>query len=330
MRDGRTALLGRLATPETQSAASPFFFGSWSPSPGVMCTTETWQDSTVVRLARLSSFLVLGAMVGCVQLTGLVGYDFPEGADGSVDATGNDGTGNGPDATGDGGESKHPDARTDAADAETQATTDAADAPATTGADAADARPSPFLAGSVSITSAAVTLSDVGGTDWAHWGAASGPVFVDKSGGGGLITDSTEISGTSTVFTNSPRPMSWTGGTPTASSSNDTTGIYVNGIGNGFTFSAPADTTTRVLLVYCGAWGANASFVADLSDGSAASYSDSSVNAPQDTPTTATYTLTYSAASAGQQIHVKWVVVTNNNPPNKTPGNVTLEGAAMP
>jgi len=61
--------------------------------------------------------------------------------------------------------------------------------------------------------------------------------------------------------------------------------------------------------------------VAHLSDGSAADFVDTSFSS-----TTATYkpvyTLTYRAASAGQQLVVQWTQISGT-------GNVTIQGAAM-
>jgi hypothetical protein len=121
-------------------------------------------------------------------------------------------------------------------------------------------------------------------------------------------------------YNNDPRAMSWSDGTPTKSSTNNLNGLYIIGQGQGFSFTAPADTTQRTLVVHVGGWSSGGTLTAQLSDGSAASY----------TNTTATngnqydwnYTLTYNAASAGQTLTVTWKMSSGG-------GNVTLAAAAL-
>ena len=114
--------------------------------------------------------------------------------------------------------------------------------------------------------------------------------------------------------------MSWTGGTPTASSANNRNGVYIRNFGQGFSFTAPADTTVRTLVVHVGGWSSGGMLTAHLSDGSAADFTDiSSMVAGQ---YDRNYTLTYTAASAGQMLTVTWKLTTAN-------GNVTLNAAAL-
>jgi hypothetical protein len=68
--------------------------------------------------------------------------------------------------------------------------------------------------------------------------------------------------------------LSWTDGKPAISSTNNTNGLYISGIGNGFTFTAPADLATRRLTVHVGAWNSGGTLTAYLSDGSFADYID--------------------------------------------------------
>ena len=48
----------------------------------------------------------------------------------------------------------------------------------------------------------------------------------------------------------------------------------LEGVGNGFTFTAPADATLRTLIVHVGGWHSGGTLIAHLSDGSAADYTD--------------------------------------------------------
>ncbi len=53
---------------------------------------------------------------------------------------------------------------------------------------------------------------------------------------------------------------------------NNTHGFYINGAGNGFSFTAPADTSTRTLMVHVGGWNSGGTLTAHLSDSSATDF----------------------------------------------------------
>src|SRR6202011_5829779 len=95
----------------------------------------------------------------------------------------------------------------------------------------------------------------------------------------------------------------WTDGTPTASATNTTTGVYISGVNNGFQITAPADTTQRTLTVYVDAYHAQGKIVAHLSDASSPDYVDSTLNSVSNTMQGA-YTFIYKAASSGQTLSV--------------------------
>ena len=175
------------------------------------------------------------------------------------------------------------------------------------------------LSGFGTSSTSLVNLTSEGSADWEHWGDANlnrksgvtallGPYMVVGSGGGAI------------AYNDDPRPLSWTDGTPTASSSNNTDGLYEPGVGQGFSFPAPADTTTRTLIVHVGGWDSGGTLTAQLSDGSAANFTDvtTAVSGQYDR----NYTLTYSAAHAGAILTVNWVM-------NSGTGNVTLNAAAL-
>jgi uncharacterized protein YndB with AHSA1/START domain len=114
--------------------------------------------------------------------------------------------------------------------------------------------------------------------------------------------------------------MTWSDGTPTATGTNNVAGNYIAGVGNGFQISAPADTTTRTLLVYVGGWNSGARLSAHLSDGSAADFVNTAFSATGQYDVV--YTLTYRAASAGQQLVVQWTQASGT-------GNVTVQAVAL-
>jgi hypothetical protein len=172
-----------------------------------------------------------------------------------------------------------------------------------------------MLSGSVTASSATINLSAEGTIDWAHW-----PGYDHKASGGALISTYARVgSGAVYSYSNDPRILSWTGGTPTASGSNRA-GVFIPGIGNGFSISVPAGSTVRTLTVYVGGWISAGRFSAHLSDGSAMDYSNASLSGSGQY--NGVYTLTYKAASAGQQLTVRWLQSSGS-------GNVTLQGAAL-
>jgi hypothetical protein len=174
------------------------------------------------------------------------------------------------------------------------------------------------LQGSGTSATAAVSLTGEGTADWEHWGDAN---LSRKAGVTAQLSNYTVVGG-GTVFTynNDPRPLSWSDGNPTASSSNDTNGVYINGTGQGFSFTAPADLNPRTLLVHVGGWYSGGTLTAHLSDRSAADYTD--VTTTEISQYDRNYTLTYHAGGAGQTLTVAWNMSSGL-------GNVTLNAAAL-
>jgi len=177
------------------------------------------------------------------------------------------------------------------------------------------------LSGSVDSSTTSVNLSTQGTTDWAHWGTGGVPGLVRKSGGGSLISTYTVVgAGGVNSYSNDPRPMSWSGGTPTASASADAFGVYISNTGAGFSITVPADTTQRVVKVYVGGWNSAGSFTASLSDASATNYTNTTTASSSQYDRA--YTLTYKAASAGKLLTLSWVQSAGT-------GNVTLNAVAL-
>jgi hypothetical protein len=174
------------------------------------------------------------------------------------------------------------------------------------------------LSGLVNSSTAGVNLTTEGTTDWIHFGDSA---LMRKAAGNALISNYGIVgSGPAISYANDPGAISWTDGSPTASSSNNNDGLYINFVGNGFLFTAPADTAVRTLTVHVGGWFSGATLTAHLSDGSAPDYMDSTtpVNAQYDR----NYTFTYNSASAGQTLKLTWVDTSGG-------GNVTLNGVAL-
>jgi len=181
------------------------------------------------------------------------------------------------------------------------------------------------LSGSNAPPPTNINLSSGGTADWAHWGLSGPSSFNHKSGVTQQISNFTKIgTGQTQQYGNNPNFYSWTGGTPTSTATNTSTGIYVIGLNNGFQVTVPADTTARTLKMYVGLWAAGGRFEASLSDGSAPTYVDTSISNSAGT-TNAVYTLNYQAGSPGQTLTVKWYV----NAIFNQWSNVTLQGATL-
>jgi hypothetical protein len=174
------------------------------------------------------------------------------------------------------------------------------------------------LSGSGNSSTAAANLTAEGASDWVHWGDGA---LNRKTGVTAQISTYTSV-GSGNVNSYSPdlRPLSWTDGTPTASSINNTNGLFISGVGNGFSLTAPADTTTRTLTVHVGGWYSAGTLTAHLSDGSAADFVDTTVNTASQWDRN--YTLAYHAGSGQQTLRVTWIMSSGT-------GNVTLSGAAL-
>src|SRR5690606_11131825 len=135
------------------------------------------------------------------------------------------------------------------------------------------------LSGSNAPPPTNINLSSGGTADWAHWGLSGPSSFNHKSGVTQQISNFTKIgTGQTQQYGNNPNFYSWTGGTPTSTATNTSTGIYVIGLNNGFQVTVPADTTARTLKMYVGLWAAGGRFEASLSDGSAPTYVDTSIS----------------------------------------------------
>ncbi|HQR15828.1 MAG TPA: SpvB/TcaC N-terminal domain-containing protein [Nitrospira sp.] len=187
----------------------------------------------------------------------------------------------------------------------------------------------PLLNGTYTAPASTVNLSTEGTVDWTHWGLSTATSFNHKSGVTSQISNVSAVGGgVAGQYSDNLVGYTWTGGTPTASATNSTTGLYIVGVNKGFQFTVPADTTQRTLKVYVSAWGAQGKMEAFLSDGSAAGYSDTSLSDPglSSSGAARVYTFTYRAASANQTLTIRWTNLVQNDPAG---GNVTLQAATL-
>ena len=176
------------------------------------------------------------------------------------------------------------------------------------------------LTGSGATASGTVNLTTQGTSDWAHWGLSSASSLNRKSSGGSQIA-SAVLGGSASRYANNGVGYTWTDGTPTATATATTTGIYIGGVGNGFRITVPASTTSRTIKLYVGGYQSGGTLTAQLSDNSAAAYSNAGFSSGSGSYYVV-YTLTYRAASANQTLTIEWKQSSGG-------GNVTLQAATL-
>ena len=180
---------------------------------------------------------------------------------------------------------------------------------------------------SASVTSAASSnnLTADGTADWAHWALNSASTVNRKAGVTTQISNITTlgVAGRRFVGGGARAGYSWTDGTPTGSTSTKA-GLYFQGVGNGFEFTVPADTTAKQLNLHLGGWQARGEIELTLSDGSAPFVATvENLSAAFDR----TLTVDFQAASPGQTLTVRYSLLTGQN---ITLQAATLEGDIAP
>jgi hypothetical protein len=183
----------------------------------------------------------------------------------------------------------------------------------------------PTLVGTSAPAPTSANLTTDGTLDWAHWGFAVATDFDHKSGAG-LISNYALV-GSSLVagrYSTNYTAFSWTGGTAHATAQQSTTGVYVAGVNNGFSLTAPADATEHTLQLYISVYNASGTLQAKLSDGSAPDYSDTFAD-QSGSNNWRLYTLRYQAASPGQTMLITWTQTESFD----ASGNITLQAAAL-
>ena len=174
-----------------------------------------------------------------------------------------------------------------------------------------------MLVGFGDSSSAPVNLTAEGPLDWVHWGDTN---LIRKAGTSPLLSNYTAASPYLIPYSNDPRPISWTDGTPATVSIDNTNGVSTAPIDNGFSFTAPADTTTRIIKIHVGGSSSGGTLQACLSDGSARDFTD--VTPTLDGQYNRNYTLTYRAGREAQTLNMRWMMTSGS-------GNVSLVAAAL-
>jgi hypothetical protein len=120
------------------------------------------------------------------------------------------------------------------------------------------------------------------------------------------ISDYSLINGTSTQYFDDQRPLSWTGGTPTETSSANLNGQRTSGISNGFSFDVKAGNKSDTLIVYVSGNAAGGILKAHLSNNAAQDF-EKAVATTRTNKWAGIFTLIYNAAQANEIMNVTWV-----------------------
>ncbi|MBM2622675.1 hypothetical protein JIG36_44970 [Actinoplanes sp. LDG1-06] len=167
-----------------------------------------------------------------------------------------------------------------------------------------------------------VDLSEDGESDWVHWGL-EGTFSLERDKGGKFRI--LEGAPTAPRFRHSlsPQAFTWTGGDPVATAAGTKTGIRTCGEGNGFTLTAPAGTTPRILKIYLGVVSGRGKLTARLTTGD--STGSTVLDNPGGTLRTAVVTVAYQAPRSGQ-VRLTW---NTDSAYGKGCGGVALEAATL-
>lgn len=192
-----------------------------------------------------------------------------------------------------------------------------------------------LLLGAADPVAGQVDLTAEGTSDWIHWGLQDKTSVTRKATGGAQLSDITKVGdGYRDRTEGFGLSAKWSDGTPTARMNDTHTSLWLNNVGHGYAFTAPADTTERILKVYVGGIeGAGCKLTAHLSDSSAPDYVSSTFNGNAAFPWaavpggfTGVYTLRYHAASPDQKLVVTWVL---DSEPNRFLGQARLQAATL-
>lgn len=169
---------------------------------------------------------------------------------------------------------------------------------------------------SIAESTATVDLSSPARTDWAHWGdgGSNSITPVNRKSGGGSIIAASLYGATpgSNSFSDSPRLMNWTDGSPTASSASNRFGVYgtTNGgggsaTGDGFTLVFQLGTGSNSIEVYPGTYAGRLTVEATVSDASSPPISNTTtIDDSGSTGTSGAVVIECTPGSAGQTLTV--------------------------
>jgi len=179
---------------------------------------------------------------------------------------------------------------------------------------------SPIAAGSN------VNLTIAGTIDWVHWGLGSATEINRKASVTPHIGPLVDVGANPIQQLATNRVgFGWSDGTPTLAVSNSPTGLFVQGLTNGFEITIAADTERRRLRIFAGAEAATGLLEALLSDGSAPGYYDDSLGSAGPA-SNGVFVIDFAAASNGQTLTVRF---TAQSVFDEAAGRTLLAAAAL-
>jgi hypothetical protein len=181
-----------------------------------------------------------------------------------------------------------------------------------------------FMRGTMTNPAAAVNLTREGMTDWMHWGLEH-KNSVNRRAGIVPVIGQLSLIGNEQRYTDNFSSFSWSNGTPTLTTVNSRTGLYVAGLSNGFQIAVPASTRPQRLNVYAGVYGSRSRFEATLSDNSAAPFINNALTR-NFANGYAVYTVDFAAGSSNQVLTVRYFAETLQDIDF---GNVTWQAVAL-
>lgn len=176
----------------------------------------------------------------------------------------------------------------------------------------------------LSRTNTGGTKTLTGASDWEHYQANVSRTRM--TGTPGLLSDYTKI-GTFTElgYNDDVRLFS-----ATDPSTSDHDGIYSGGtavVGNGFSFTVPAGTTSQTLICYFGQFSADSVFTVSMTGGGVSSpQTDSQADPGFNVALASNFTIVFTAASPGQTLTVTHVIGATFS---ASYGNVTIAALAL-
>jgi len=168
-------------------------------------------------------------------------------------------------------------------------------------------------------------LTAEGPLDWVHWGLYSENSLDHRAGSAPSIT--AQIIGTGPLhqYTDNHVVFSWSNGTPSSAATGTATGVFIEGVGNGFHVSVPAGPTVHTLNLYLSSFGADYRLTADLSDGSSPEYVDEQIYPVASNGLYRVYRFTYRSLTPNATLDVRWVDALDRY----GGANVTLQAATL-
>ncbi len=179
-----------------------------------------------------------------------------------------------------------------------------------------------LLQGTVAPSAMVANLSDLGASDWIHYGITDAASVTRRSGGDLLSVARTADSAQIQRYDNNQTRFGWSNGNPVTVAAATTTGWFTGNNGKGFTFTAPADPVLRRLMVWVGGHETHGIFTATLSDNSAPLYRDDSITIGGANGWYC-YSLLYRAKEVGAKLTISYSSDKTND------GNITLQAAAL-